>query len=92
MFSLFTLCHLAATSPHKTVCDGRACRPGEGNAQGITHGSNPYDIRGGSLKLNPHEPDPASPLYAPLAAAANASFLAQRAAHGDEDFSAVFQG
>ena len=28
----------------------------------------------------------------PLAAAANASFLAQRADHGDDDFSAVFQG
>ena len=28
----------------------------------------------------------------PLAAAANTSFLAQRADHGDEDFSAVFQG
>ena len=28
----------------------------------------------------------------PLAAAANASFLAQRAAHGDEDFSAVYEG
>ena len=28
----------------------------------------------------------------PLAAAANASFIAQRADHGDEDFSAVFQG
>ncbi len=28
----------------------------------------------------------------PLAAAANASFIAQRADHGDDDFSAVFQG
>ena len=28
----------------------------------------------------------------PLAAAANASFIAQRADHGDEDFSAVFEG
>ena len=28
----------------------------------------------------------------PLAAAANASFISQRADHGDEDFSAVFQG
>ena len=28
----------------------------------------------------------------PLAAAANAAFLAQRADHGDEDFSAVFEG
>ena len=27
----------------------------------------------------------------PLAAAANASFISQRADHGDEDFSAVFQ-
>ena len=28
----------------------------------------------------------------PLAAAANASFISQRADHGDEDFSAVFEG
>ena len=28
----------------------------------------------------------------PLAAAANAAFLAQRADHGDDDFSAVFEG
>ena len=63
-------CVVAANPADKTVCDGRACRPGEGNAQGITHGSNPFDFRGGSIKSTPHEPDPASPLYAPLAAAA----------------------
>jgi 3-hydroxyisobutyrate dehydrogenase-like beta-hydroxyacid dehydrogenase len=28
----------------------------------------------------------------PLAAAANASYISQRSKHGDEDFSAVFQG
>ena len=28
----------------------------------------------------------------PLAAAANASFISQRSKHGDEDFSAVFEG
>ena len=33
-----------ATAPmHKTVCDGRPCRPGEGNLKGYAHWKQPYE-------------------------------------------------
>ena len=64
---------VAAQSPHATVCNGRACRPGEGNPV-VTHDVNPWDAcnpcPSQAIKGMPHEPDPSSPQYAPLVAAA----------------------
>ena len=60
---------------HRTACgDGtRACRPGEGNPS-VTHSDNPYEFGFPTdfLKTPPHSPDPTSPQYAPLIAAAEA--------------------
>ena len=79
---MFTLCAavLAAAKPpppplpplHRIDCGGRVCRPGEGNPS-VTHGDNPYEFPmpdGWQKKGPPHDPDPNSPQYAPLVAAA----------------------
>ena len=34
---------VSAEPMHKTVCDGRTCRPGEGNLKGYQHWSQPYE-------------------------------------------------
>ena len=60
---------------HRTVCGNgtRTCRPGEGNPT-VTHSDNPYEFGypADYLKAPPHTPDPTSPQYAPLVAAAEA--------------------
>jgi len=61
---------LATLSPHKTECDGRPCRPGEGNPT-VTHDNNPYEgptMPPDVLKSVVHVPDPLSAEYAPLVA------------------------
>lgn len=72
---------LAETRTHEldqypvTLCDGRACRPGEGNPT-VTHSSNPYKlppIGADFLKAPPHGPEPHSPQYERLVAAAHAA-------------------
>ena len=63
----------AEPSPHKTWCDDRPCRPGEGNPV-VTHSNNPYETPGPPdfIKTPPHTPDPTAPHYAPLVATAKA--------------------
>ena len=76
---------------HKTVCDGRPCRPGEGNRVGYEHWKQPYRpldeavVRALSKKP-PHGPD--GPQYAKLVAAAGhladaSKFIALAAADFD---------
>ena len=47
---------------HTTVCNGRPCRPGEGNMKGYTMWSQPYEHREAYVqsrrRKRPHEPDP----------------------------------
>ena len=80
----------AIPSPHKTWCDGRPCRPGEGNPT-VTHGENPYETAGPPdfIKTPPHTPDPSAPHYASLVEVARAHApqpsLVQHAATGRED-------
>ena len=77
--SVYVSCVLGAPSPplppaHTKVCHGRTCRPGEGNPT-VTHNENPYEFPVSSDAMRKglaHEPDPASPQYAPLVSAAKA--------------------
>ena len=56
---------------HKVSCDGRPCRPGEGNPS-VTHSDNPYEfpLPPDVIKGVPHDPDPGSTQYAALVAQA----------------------
>ena len=73
---------------HKAVCDGRPCRPGEGNRRGYTHWKQPYQppdeahVRSLSKKT-PHSPT--GPQYDSLVSAA-------RSAAGSEDENAQVAG
>jgi len=61
---------------HKVVCDGRLCKPGEGNPS-VTHNENPYELPipglNVTMKGTPH--GPMSPEYAPLVSAAHATAM-----------------
>ena len=58
---------------HATVCNGRPCRPGEGNLKGYTMWSQPYEHREAYVqsrsRKRPHEPDPTT-TYAGLVSVA----------------------
>ena len=72
MLPTLLVASLSALPPiHNITCDGRPCRPGEGNPS-VTHDNNPYEMTmpPDALKYPPHEPDPKAQHYAPLAAQA----------------------